>query len=102
MIRSPTARCTSSELSAVAITSSRSASTWTTIGSSNLDPLSLNLLEEGSLAIEDPKAAGELAEAFERDTRNAKRIEVGAKEIPGFWGTVVREAFRQVGKAPGR
>jgi len=71
-------------------------------GSMNLDPLSLNLLEEGSLAVEDPRAAEELAAAFERDVRNAKRITDGSKEIPGFWGTLVREAFRQVGKAPGR
>ena len=72
------------------------------VGSMNLDPLSLNLLEEGSLVVEDPRAAAELAAAFERDVTNAKRIEDGAKEIPGFWGTVVREAFRHVGKAPGR
>lgn len=72
------------------------------VGSMNLDPLSLNLLEEGSLAVDDPQAAAELAAAFERDVRNAKRIDAGAKEIPGFWGTLVREAFRQVGKAPGR
>ena len=72
------------------------------VGSMNLDPLSLNLLEEGSLAVENPRAAAELAAAFERDVQNAKRIEDGAKEIPGFWGTLVREAFRQVGKAPGR
>jgi len=39
------------------------------VGSMNLDPLSLNLLEEGSLAVEDPKAAAELAAAFERDGR---------------------------------
>lgn len=72
------------------------------VGSMNLDPLSLNLLEEGSLAIEDERAATELAAAFERDVRHSKRIEDGAKEIPGFWGTLVREAFRQVGRAPGR
>jgi cardiolipin synthase A/B len=72
------------------------------VGSMNLDPLSLNLLEEGSLAVEDPRAAAELAVAFERDITHSKRIEDGAEEIPGFWGTLVREAFRQVGKAPGR
>jgi cardiolipin synthase len=72
------------------------------VGSMNLDPLSLNLLEEGSLAVDDPHVAAELAAAFERDTGHAKRIEAGAKEIPSFWGTLVREAFRQVGKAPGR
>jgi len=72
------------------------------VGSMNLDPLSLNLLEEGSLAVEDERATAELAAAFERDVQSAKRIDFGAKEIPGFWGTLVREAFRQVGKAPGR
>ena len=74
----------------------------TIVGSMNLDPLSLNLLEEGSLAVDDPRAASELAAAFERDLREAKRIDESSKEIPGFWGTVVREAFRQVGRAPGR
>jgi len=68
----------------------------------NLDPLSLNLLEEGTLAVEDERANAELAAAFERDVQNAKRIDLEAKEIPGFWGTLVREAFRQVGRAPGR
>jgi cardiolipin synthase len=72
------------------------------VGSMNLDPLSLNLLEEGSLAVEDPLAAAELAVAFERDITHSKRIEDGAEELPGFWGTLVREPFRQVGKAPGR
>jgi len=72
------------------------------VGSMNLDPLSLNLLEEGSLAVEDERATAELASAFERDLQNGKRIQEGAEEIPGFWGTLVREAFRQVGKAPGR
>ena len=71
-------------------------------GSMNLDPLSLNLLEEGSLAVEDPTFTAELAAMFERDLRNAKRIDFGADEIPGFWGTLVREAFRQAGRAPGR
>ena len=71
------------------------------VGSMNLDPLSLNLLEEGSLAVEDPKAAAELAAAFERDGQ-APSASRSAKEIPGFWGTLVREVFRQVGKAPGR
>jgi len=72
------------------------------VGSMNLDPLSLNLLEEGSLAVEDERATAELASEFERDLQNGKRIQEGAEEIPGFWGTLVREAFRQVGKAPGR
>jgi cardiolipin synthase A/B len=72
------------------------------VGSMNLDPLSLNLLEEGSLAVEDERANAELAAAFDRDVQNAKRIDDGAKEIPGFWGSLVREAFRQVGRAPGR
>jgi hypothetical protein len=53
-------------------------------------------------AVDDSRAAAELAAAFERDITHSKRIEDGAEEISGFWGTLVREAFRQVGKSPGR
>jgi len=34
------------------------------------------------------------------DVRRSRRIEDGA--LAGFWGTLVREAFRHVGKVPGR
>jgi phosphatidylserine/phosphatidylglycerophosphate/cardiolipin synthase-like enzyme len=68
----------------------------------NLDPLSLNLLEEGTLAIEDPRANAELAAAFERDVQHAKRIDLGSKEIPGFWGTLVRRPSVRWEGLPGR
>ena len=38
------------------------------IGSVNLDPLSLNALEEGALIAEDPAAAARLEKAFEEDS----------------------------------
>lgn len=42
------------------------------VGSVNLDPLSLNLLEEGALVVEDPQLAAELARQFERDCARAR------------------------------
>ena len=42
------------------------------IGSVNLDPLSLNALEEGALVAEDPAAAERLATAFEEDCTRSK------------------------------
>ena len=56
----------------------------------------------GCADIEDPSAAAELAAGVRARPPQSKSIEPGSKEIPGFWGTLVREAFRRVGKAPGR
>jgi cardiolipin synthase len=42
------------------------------IGSVNLDPLSLNKLEEGALVAEDPALAAELVRLFEEDVARAK------------------------------
>jgi cardiolipin synthase len=42
------------------------------IGSVNLDPLSLNKLEEGALVAEDPALAAELMKLFEEDVTRAK------------------------------
>lgn len=44
------------------------------IGSTNLDPLSLKLMEEGSLVIEDPRLAEELDQWFRRDVKVSKEI----------------------------
>jgi cardiolipin synthase len=41
------------------------------IGSVNLDPLSLNKLEEAALVAEDPALAAELVKLFEEDVRRA-------------------------------
>ena len=42
------------------------------IGSVNLDPLSLDKLEDASLVVEDPKLAGQMRAAFERDQGRSK------------------------------
>jgi len=42
------------------------------IGSVNLDPLSLNKLEEAALVAEDPGLAAELVRLFEEDVARAK------------------------------
>ncbi len=44
------------------------------IGSTNLDPLSLKLMEEGSLVIEDPRLAASLDDWFRRDVKVSKEI----------------------------
>jgi len=42
------------------------------IGSVNLDPLSLNKLEEGALVAEDPALAAQLVQLFEDDQARSK------------------------------
>lgn len=44
------------------------------IGSTNMDPLSLNDAYEGSLVVDDPELAAQLAAAFERDLEHAREI----------------------------
>lgn len=44
------------------------------IGSTNMDPLSLDIVEEGSLVVEDLALAGELAQDFEQDLGHAREI----------------------------
>jgi cardiolipin synthase A/B len=44
------------------------------IGSINLDPLSLNELEEVALLVRDPAVAAELAAAFTKDVERAQRV----------------------------
>ena len=44
------------------------------IGSTNMDPLSLNDAYEGSLVVDDPALAAQLAASFERDLRHAREI----------------------------
>ena len=44
------------------------------VGSINLDPLSLNKLEEGSLVVEDAPFAALLGASFDKDTAHAKEL----------------------------
>jgi cardiolipin synthase len=44
------------------------------IGSTNLEPLSLNKLEEASLVVEDSALAGRLSESFRADCARAVEL----------------------------
>lgn len=48
--------------------------TLSVIGSTNMDPLSLDIVEEGSLVVEDPALAEGLVWHFEQDLRHAREI----------------------------
>ncbi|HVG60969.1 MAG TPA: phospholipase D-like domain-containing protein [Hyalangium sp.] len=67
------------------------------IGSTNMDPLSLDWVEEGSLVVEDPELAAELAQSFEQDLVHAREIHARgwlrrgllerlAEQLPGLIG----------------
>ena len=72
------------------------------LGSMNLDPLSLNRLEEGSLVLLDPGLNENLAQHYEADLTHSKGMTLHSEEIPGFWGNLSRKAFGWLGDAPGR
>jgi cardiolipin synthase len=55
--------------------------TLTIIGSNNLEPYSMEKLEEGSLVIEDAATNQELTRRFEEDFAHAKEIRLGAPEL---------------------
>jgi cardiolipin synthase len=44
------------------------------VGSTNMDPLSLKMLEEGSLVVEDPQLVAQMTQSFERDVRSTLEI----------------------------
>jgi cardiolipin synthase len=44
------------------------------VRSTNLDPLSLNKLGEGSMVVSDPKLAGQLEQDFLQDCERAKEM----------------------------
>lgn len=50
------------------------------VGSTNMDPLSLNRLEEGTLLVEDKAFAAQLERSFLKDLEHAKQIE--KKDLP--------------------
>jgi cardiolipin synthase A/B len=65
------------------------------VGSINLDPFSLNKLEEGSLVVEDPQVTAELAELFEGDLRHSTEMTESNRPRPSVLGRVVRP-FRRL------
>ena len=70
------------------------------IGSTNLDPLSLNRLEEGSIVVDDRKLAEDLAKTFERDLGYAKEIRESDLETPTPWRRISRHLTRMLGRWP--
>ncbi len=67
------------------------------IGSTNMDPLSLDRVEEGSLVVEDPALAAALAREFEQDLVHSREIHASgwkrrgllqrlAEQLPGLIG----------------
>lgn len=67
------------------------------IGSTNMDPLSLDWVEEGSLVVEDPALAAALARDFEQDLAHSREIHASgwrrrgllqrlAEQLPGLIG----------------
>jgi cardiolipin synthase len=67
------------------------------IGSTNMDPLSLDWVEEGSLMVEDPELAAALAQSFEQDLVHSREIHASgwlrrgllqrlAEQLPGLIG----------------
>lgn len=64
---------------------------WSTLGSSNIDPLSLLLNLEANVVIADADFAGELAAAFERALQDAREVTV-APFAKGAWA-VLRRGF---------
>ena len=67
------------------------------IGSTNMDPLSLDVVEEGSLVVEDPALAAALARHFEQDLVHSREIHASgwlrrglfqrlAEQFPSFIG----------------
>jgi cardiolipin synthase len=67
------------------------------IGSTNMDPLSLDWVEEGSLVVEDPELAAALAQSFEQDLVHSREIHASgwlrrgllqrlAEQLPGLIG----------------
>ncbi|MBF5043432.1 Cardiolipin synthetase [Aggregicoccus sp. 17bor-14] len=63
------------------------------VGSNNLDPYSMEKLEEGSLVVEDPAVAARLAQVFQQDLTHAKEIHPGDPESHSPWYSFLRKAI---------
>jgi cardiolipin synthase A/B len=63
------------------------------VGSNNLDPYSMEKLEEGSLVVEDTATAARLAELFLQDLQHAREVKPGAPEAHSGLNTLLRKAM---------
>jgi cardiolipin synthase len=63
------------------------------VGSNNLDPYSMEKLEEGSLVLEDPATNARLAQHFEQDLTHAREVKAGDPEAHSRWNSFLRRAL---------
>lgn len=70
------------------------------VGSTNLDPLSLNRLEEGSIIVDDRTLAKALEQTFVEDLQHSKEITEADLERPTPWRRVSRHLTRMLGRWP--
>jgi cardiolipin synthase len=68
------------------------------IGSTNMDPLSLDLVEEGSLVVEDPALAAALARDFERDLVHSREIHASGWRRRGLLRRLAEQLPRLIGR----
>ncbi len=64
---------------------------WATVGSSNIDPLSLLLNLEANVVVRDARFSSALAAAFEQALAASR--EVTAPPVPRGWGATLRRGF---------
>jgi cardiolipin synthase len=63
---------------------------WATVGSSNIDPLSLLLNLEANIVVRDREFAGELVREFDAAIANSREVDPKRPYARGFWGTLRR------------
>lgn len=68
------------------------------IGSTNMDPLALNQVEEGSLVVVDEALAGELERNFEQDLMHAREIHASAWLRRGLLRKLAEKFPRLIGR----
>jgi cardiolipin synthase len=66
--------------------------TWGTVGSFNLEPMSLRFNHEANLMFSDPRWGGALARSFQSDLGRCERIDPVAWEARPLWRKALEEA----------
>jgi cardiolipin synthase len=68
------------------------------IGSTNMDPLSLDEVEEGSLVVEDAALAAQVAASFEEDFGHSREIHARAWRRRGVLSKLAEHLTRLIGR----
>jgi cardiolipin synthase len=68
------------------------------IGSTNMDPLSLDVVEEGSLVVEDPALAGAMAQDFEEDLGHSREIHARGWRRRGLFQRLAEQLPSLIGR----